>query len=108
MYVNQCMTPVGMFAAAHARLLGKRVFGTDAGGGEMHLLAYNPEAITVYDAVHAISAFAASAFEGLPIEVHVIPGPVDTVLHRPPPPDAPARDRLHVVSVGRILPHTGT
>jgi glycosyltransferase involved in cell wall biosynthesis len=106
-YVNQCLTPVGMFAAAHARLLGKRVFGTDSGGGDMRLLAHNPDAITVYDAVHAVSAFAASAFEGLPVAVHVIPGPVDTVLHRPPPEGAPARDPLHVVSIGRILPHKG-
>ncbi len=106
-YVNQCLTPVGMFAAAHARLLGKRVFGTDAGAGEMRLLEFNPEAITVYDAVHAISAFAASAFAGLPVKVHVIPGPVDTVLHRPPSSGEAARDPLHVVSVGRILPHKG-
>ncbi len=106
-YVNQCLTPVGMFVAAHARLLGKRVFGSDSGGGEMRLLEYNSEAITVYNAVHAVSAFAASAFEGLPVAVHVIPGPIDTALHRPPPPGAPARDETQVVSVGRIIPHKG-
>jgi glycosyltransferase involved in cell wall biosynthesis len=106
-YIHQCLTRVGLFAAAHARLLGKRVFGSDAGAGESRLLAHNPDAITVYDALHAVSAFAASAYEGFRVPVRIIPGPVDTVLHRPPPPGAPGRDPHLVVSVGRILPHKG-
>lgn len=106
-YVHQCMTEVGLFAAAHGRLLGKRVYGSDAGGGEARLLEYNPDAMAVYHAVHALSAFAASAFEGLPVRVHVIPGPVDTAVHRPPSDGAAPRDPRLVVSVGRILPHKG-
>ena len=106
-YIHQCMTEVGLFAAAHARLLGKRVVGSDAGAGEANLLAANPDAMSVYDSVHAISVFAASAFRGMPVAVHVIPGPVDTTLHRPPPPDTPSPDPGLVLSIGRILPHKG-
>jgi glycosyltransferase involved in cell wall biosynthesis len=106
-YVHQCLTHVGLFAAAHARLLGKHVFGSDAGAGEAPLLAHNPDAMAIYDAVHAISVFAASAFEGFAVPVHVVPGPVDTTLHHPAPAGAPARDPSLVVSVGRILPHKG-
>ena len=106
-YVHQCMTNVGLFAASHARLLGKRVFGMDSGAGEMRLLAHDPSVLTVYDAMHAQSVFAASAFQGFSVPVHVILGPVDTTLYQPPPPGAPARDTTLVVSVGRILPHKG-
>lgn len=106
-YVHQCLTPVGLFVAAHGRLLGKRVFGSDAGAGEAPLLALNPDIMAIYDGVHAISAFAAAAFVGFPVPVHIVPGPVDTTLHQPPPDDAAPRDRRLVVSVGRILPHKG-
>lgn len=106
-YVNQCLTPVALFAASTARLLGKAVFGSDAGAGEAKLLAYSPDVMRLYDGVHAISAFAATAFEGFPVPIHVIPGPVDTQLHRPPEADAPPREASLVLSVGRILPHKG-
>jgi glycosyltransferase involved in cell wall biosynthesis len=103
-YVHQCMTEVGLFAAAHARLLGKPVYGSDAGAGEAAILRQNPDAMVLYDAVHAISAFAAAAFESLPVPVHVVPGPVDTDAYRP---DGTARDPKLVLSVGRVLPHKG-
>lgn len=106
-YVHQCMTEVGLFAAAHARLLGKPVFGSDAGAGEAPLVRNDPATMLIYEAVHAISAFAAEGFAGFPVPVHVVPGPVDTELHAPPPPDASPRDRQQVVSVGRVMPHKG-
>jgi glycosyltransferase involved in cell wall biosynthesis len=103
-YVHQCMTEIGLFAAAHARLLGKPVYGSDAGAGEAAILRHNPDAMVLYDAVHAISAFAAAAFESLPVPVHVVPGPVDTASYRP---DSTTRDPKLVLSVGRVLPHKG-
>lgn len=105
-YVHQCLTEVGLFAAAHARLLRKRVYGSDAGAGEAGLLQANPDIAKVYDAVHALSVFAASAFTGLPVPVHVVTGPVDTDAYRPPA-DPSRRDRRVAVSVGRLLPHKG-
>lgn len=106
-YVHQCLTQVGLFAAAHARLLGKRVYGSDAGAGEALILRNSPETVVIYDGLHAISSFAASAYSGFPVPVHVIAGPVDTELHRPPTGAAADRDPRLVVSVGRILPHKG-
>jgi glycosyltransferase involved in cell wall biosynthesis len=106
-YVHQCLTRVGLFAAAHAKLLGIRVYGSDAGAGEAHELQHNRDLISVYDGVHALSSFAASAFAGFSTPVRVIPGPIDTNLHRPPPKGAPPRDQRLVASVGRILPHKG-
>ena len=105
-YVHQCLTPVGLFAAAHARLLGKPVYGLDAGAGEAQMLLYNPNIMSIYDGVHALSVFAASAFEGFSTPVHVIMGPVDTKLHRPSA-DGTRRDSKLAVAVGRILPHKG-
>jgi len=104
-YVNQCLTEVGLFAAAHARLLGKPVYGSDAGAAPAALLDFNHDAALVYDAVHAISAFGATAFADLPVPVHVLPGPVDTASYRPP--DRPLRDRKSVLAIGRVLPHKG-
>jgi glycosyltransferase involved in cell wall biosynthesis len=105
-YVHQCLTEIGLFAAAHARLLRKRVYGSDAGGGVAALLAANPDAASVYDAVHAQSAFGASTFVGLPVIVHLVPGPIDTDAFRPPV-DPTVRDPKAVLSVGRLLPHKG-
>lgn len=105
-YVHQCLTSVGMFVAAHARLLGKKVYGLDSGAGEALILKFNPATIAVYDGIHAQSAFAAKAFAGFQVPVRIIPGPVDTKLHRPPSPGSP-RDFTLVASVGRVLPHKG-
>jgi glycosyltransferase involved in cell wall biosynthesis len=106
-YVHQCMTEIGLYAAAHARLLGKPVYGSDAGAGEASLLRHDPDAMVVYDAVHAISEFAAAAFQGMPVPVHVVPGPVDTGVYRPDPATEAERDRNLVVALGRVLPHKG-
>ena len=105
-YVHGCLSPAGLFVAAHARLLGKRVIGCDDGGAASPLLAANPEAATVYDAVHAPSAFAAAACADLPVPVHVIEGPIDCELFRPRP-DGPPRDPRLVVALGPVLPRHG-
>lgn len=109
-YVHQCLSEIGLFAAAHARLLGKPVYGSDSGFGEdmAAILRHDPDAMVLYDAVHAQSAFAAAGFAGLPVPVHVVPGPVDTDMHRPPSTMAPAlRDPKLVISVGRVVTNKG-
>lgn len=103
-YVHQCLCHVGLFVAAHARLLGKRIVGMDAGGGEYHLLKNNPNIVRVYDALHAISRFAEKGFSDFDVPVHVIPGPVDTDSY---PLSSELRDTNMVLAVGRILPHKG-
>jgi glycosyltransferase involved in cell wall biosynthesis len=104
-YVDQCLCPVGMLVAAHARLLGRRVVGKDAGGGEHPILRWNTEAARIYDAFHALSEFAAGSFSAFDVPVHVVPGPVDTDMFIPPV--RPERDPRLVVAVGRIMPHKG-
>ncbi|MBN9021100.1 MAG: glycosyltransferase family 4 protein, partial [Rhizobiales bacterium] len=104
--VHQCLTEVGLFTAAHARLLGKPVFGSDAGAGESALLGVNPDAALVYDAVHAISRFGEAVFAGLPVPIHVIPGPVDSESYKPPARST-LRDPRSFLAVGRVLPHKG-
>lgn len=104
-YVHQCLTAVGLFVAAHARLLGRRVFGSDAGAGEAALLRADPDAPRIFDGLHAISRFAAAAYRDFSVPVHVIPGPVDSAQF--PPPERADRDASLVVSVGRVLPHKG-
>jgi glycosyltransferase involved in cell wall biosynthesis len=104
-YVHQCLTPIGLFVAAHARLLGKKLFGSDAGAGEAPLLKVDPDALGIYDGLHAISEFATAAYREFAVPVHVIPGPVDTAAF--PPWDIADRDPSLVVSVGRVLPHKG-
>lgn len=103
-YIDQCLCPVGVFVAAHARLLGCRVIGRDSGGGEYPLLHSNPEAARVFTAFHAQSEFAASSFSAYDVPVHVIPGPFDTDMFIPA---SRARDRELVVALGRIMPHKG-
>lgn len=105
-YVHQCLSEIGLFAAAHARLLGKSVYGSDSAFAEAAILRHDPDVMVLYDAVHAQSAFAAAGFAGLPVPVHVVPGPVDTGMHRPPSAMAPAlRDPKLVISVGRVVPN---
>ncbi len=104
-YVHQCLTSVGLLVAAQARLLGKRVVGMDAGGGEDRLVQHCPELARVYDAFHAVSEFALTAFRGFDVPVHLVPGPVDTDIFVPP--TSPARGRRHVLAIGRIMPHKG-
>ncbi|MBZ0268347.1 glycosyltransferase family 4 protein [bacterium] len=104
-HVHQCLSGIGLFVAAHARLLGKTVIGTDHGGGEHPLVPDTPLVGSIYDWLHAQSAFAARSFDGLAGTVHVIPGPVDT--ERYAPGTRTMHERGAVIAVGRILPHKG-
>jgi len=104
-YVTQCLHTVGMFVAAHARLLGRRVIGKDAGAGEDPRLIANPDLARVYDGFHAQSHFARSCFTEFNVPVHQFPGPIDTEVYRPSA--TPRRDRRVIVAVGRLLPHKG-
>ncbi len=105
-HVHQCLTVFGLFVAAHARLLGKIVIGTDHGGGVAeYILDRHPTFATIYDIFRAQSEFAALGFAEFGVRCPVILGPVDDdtfVLG-----DSSKRDRNLVLSVGRILPHKG-
>lgn len=104
-FVHQCLTPFGLFVAAHAKLLRKYVVGIDSGGGEHPLAAHTPEIGRIFDIFHAYSKFGGNSFEDIEGRVEVIPGPVDTVYYRP---DATrSRDPNLVVAIGRVLPHKG-
>jgi glycosyltransferase involved in cell wall biosynthesis len=103
-HVHQCLLPWGIFVAARARIAGKTVLGTDHGGGETALLTAFPRLGNLYDALHAQSNFAASAFLQLSGPVRVILGPVDETLV---PLNRGKRERGRIVALGRILPHKG-
>ncbi|MGA8759790.1 MAG: glycosyltransferase family 4 protein, partial [Stellaceae bacterium] len=104
-YIDQCLCAVGVFVAAHARLLGCGVIGRDSGAGEYPLLDTNPEIGRVFDAFHAQSTFAAAGFSTFEVPVHVIPGPINSDIFVPPA--VPNRDLSQVLAVGRIMPHKG-
>jgi glycosyltransferase involved in cell wall biosynthesis len=104
-YVDQCLCPVGMFVAAHARLLGCRVIGRDSGAEEYPFVRANPEIGAIFDGFHAQSAFAAASFRDFNAPVQVIPGPVNS--HVFVPPSVSERDPEEVLAVGRMMPHKG-
>ena len=104
-YIHQGLTAVGMFVAAHARLLRRRVIGNDSGAGEYPMLNRNPDVARVYDSFHAQSKYAASSFNTFDIPIDVIPGPLDTETFVPPLRSQ--RDPELVVAVGRVMPHKG-
>lgn len=103
-HVHQCLLPSGFFVAARARLAGKVVVGTDHGGGETQHLEAFPVLGAMYDAFHAQSEFAASAFTQLRTPVHVIYGPVDETMF---PLSCRPREPSLFVTLGRFLPHKG-
>jgi len=105
-HVHQCLTPFGLFVAAHAKLLGRRVIGTDHGGGEAgHILYQHPEFASVYDVLLAQSKFAALGFAEFGVRCEIMTGPVDDTSFRLG--DSSLRDPNLILSVGRILPHKG-
>ena len=103
-HVHQCLTAWGIFVAARARLAGALVIGSDLGGGEIPALEAYPVVTDVFDIFHALSEFAATAFQGFPVPCRVILGPVNETFF--PLEDAP-RDRTRLITLGRILPHKG-
>ena len=104
-YVHQCLAPIGMFVASHARLLGKSTMGVDSGGGEHRLLSSNPGLLDIYDSLHAQSRFAQECLRSFDVPIRLIKGPMDTDAFVPS--NRNRRDRKHVVAVGRLLPHKG-
>ncbi len=104
-FVHQCLSPFGLFTAAHSRLAKKFVVGIDHGGGEHRLVSHTPELGRVYDLFLAQSRFAANSFRDIEGRVEVIIGPVDTAFYKAD--SAAHRDHKLVLAVGRILPHKG-
>ena len=103
-YVHRCMTQAGLFVAAHARLLGKRVFGSDVGAGEAAILQWAPDIMRLYCGLHSTSRYAALAFSGMGVPVHVIPAPLDSEFHAP---GVNGRDGQLVLGIGRVVPQKG-
>ncbi|MBB5691931.1 glycosyltransferase involved in cell wall biosynthesis [Roseomonas alkaliterrae] len=103
-HVHQCLSPLGIFAAARARIAGKVVLGTDHGGDLFAELEYYPRLGRLFDVFHAQSDFAAAAFAGLDRPVRLIRGPVDDRMFALA---TTRRQRGLFVSIGRILPHKG-
>ena len=87
--------------AAHARLLGRRVIGTDHGGGVAEdILDRHPTFARIYDVFRAQSMFAALGFAEFGVRCPVMRGPVDDktfILG-----DSLRRDRNLILSVGRV------
>ena len=76
-HVHQCLTVFGLFVAAHARLLGRRVIGTDHGGGVAEdILGRHPTFARIYDVFRAQSMFAALGFAEFGVRCPVMRGPV--------------------------------
>ena len=105
-HVHKCLTLFGLFVASHARLLGRRVIGTDHDGDEANdILHAHPQFALVYDVLRAQSQFAALGFSELAVRCVVLTGPVDDTHFRLGGPEA--RDPKLVLAVGRIVPHKG-
>ncbi len=103
-HIHQFLSHACLYVAAHARLLGKCVIGTDH-QGEEHYLSYNPEIGGMYDFFHIISDFASNTYKRLDGPVKMIKGPVDTEFYKPALEKH--RNPRSVLAVGRLLPHKG-
>jgi glycosyltransferase involved in cell wall biosynthesis len=105
-HVHQCLTVFGLFVATHGKLLGRRVIGTDHGGGVANdILERHPTFAAVYDVFRAQSKFAALGFADFGVPCCVMRGPVNDEIFILG--DGSRRDRNLILSVGRILPHKG-
>jgi glycosyltransferase involved in cell wall biosynthesis len=103
-HVHQFLSHACLYVAAHARLLGKCVIGTDH-QGEEHYLSYNPEVSGLFDFFHVISDFALNTYKRLIGPVKIIKGPLDTETYKPTLEKQ--RNPRSVLAVGRLLPHKG-
>jgi glycosyltransferase involved in cell wall biosynthesis len=104
-YVHQCLTHVGLFVAAHAKLMGKVVIGADSGAGEYQLIKSNPDIARIYTRFHAYSRFGQNSFSEFDVPVHLVLGPVDTDVYKPTTESQ--RDPKMLLALGRLLPHKG-
>lgn len=103
--VHQALCPFGLFIAAHAKALRRRVYGLDHGGGEHPITRHSSEVGRIFDAFIAQSVFCANSFADLDAPTCVALGPVDTDWYTP----GAQGERIAgvVLAVGRFLPHKG-
>ncbi len=101
-HAHQYRTAAANLAIGAGRLLGKRVYVTDEGGGGHHW-GNRLRLGGWVDAHLAISAFAATTLPEVGREKRVIYGGVDIDRYVP----AAATVKNRVLAVGRILPHKG-
>ena len=106
-YIHHAASEAGLFVAAHARMLGRPAFGLDHGGPGAALLRHDPDALILYQALHAPGACAAAALEGQPLPVLTLAAPVDTRRNLPPPAGAPPRDPRLLLGLAPLLPQHG-
>lgn len=95
---------VSSVAAAWCRLMGRRVFVSDLGGGGWDVSAYVPTDSWFNGHLH-LSEYSRQVFgHGENVRAHVIGGGVDTALFSP---DASVPRDGGALFVGRLLPHKG-
>lgn len=103
-HVHQCLTASGLFIAAHGRLLGKYIIGTDHGAGDDSLVS-KPEIGDLFDFFHAHSEYTIHSYRELTSKIELIKGPLDTDLYQPAQNEI--RNSKLLLAVGRLLPHKG-
>lgn len=103
-HIHQFLSYACLYVAAHARLLGKCVIGTDHQADE-HYLSGHHEISGLFDFFHSISDFAENTYKRLSGPIKVIKGPMDTELYKPALEKS--RNSRSVLAVGRLLPHKG-
>jgi glycosyltransferase involved in cell wall biosynthesis len=109
--IHQCLSEIGLTAAAHGRLARvKSIIGFDHGGGSFHKLNNHKSLCTVYDTLICQSIFTQDQLIVFGVPSALITGPVDDIYFAPYSHrrSFSAKDyKLKLLSVGRILPHKG-
>ncbi len=105
LHVHQICTFVSDVGVLFSRMSGKKIFGTDHGGGGAWVLNRKLPVYRCYNAVIAQSKLAAGKLAlDFKVPIENIPGGVDTERYRPI--DKLEREKK-ILFVGRLLPHKG-
>ena len=109
-HVHHCFGALSMLFAAHAKLHGKIVIGTDHGRESYSFLAVAKDIAFIYDIFLANSEFGILSYVDYydcftPDQTTVIKGPIDTGAYTLN--GGTSKDQMRAISVGKILPHKG-
>ena len=109
--IHQCLSEIGLTAAAHGRLARvKSIIGFDHGSGTFHKLNSHKTLCAVYDTLICQSDFTKDQLSIYGVPCALITGPVDNIYFTPYSHRRPFSAIDHkpkLLSVGRILPHKG-